>query len=91
MVDWYYSYITHLNMEFPQVGVCSAKFWIIAFNAAISILNKHWVLGLGFADDRVALIGGTDLHHMMYKRLLLNQKSGVLLVASLLTLPKQKQ
>ena len=80
MVDWYYSYITHRNMYvdinghqiscttslgFPQGGVCSAKFWIIAFNAAISILNEHGVLGLGFADDCVALIGGTNLHQMM--------------------------
>ena len=69
MVDWYYSYITHRNMYidinghsilcttslgFPQGGVCSAKFWIIAFNAAISILNEHG-----------ALIGGTNLHQMM--------------------------
>ena len=80
MVEWYYSYITHRNMfvdingqqiscttslGFPQGGVCSAKFWIIAFNAAISILNEHGVLGLGFADDCVALIGGTNLHQMM--------------------------
>ena len=53
------------SLGFPQGGVCSAKFWIIAFNAAISILNKHGVLGLGFADDCVALIGGTKLHQMM--------------------------
>ena len=80
MVDWYYSYITHRNifvningqlasrttaLGFPQGGVCSAKFWIIAFNAAISILNEHSVLGLGFADDCVALIGGTNVHQMM--------------------------
>ena len=53
------------SLGFPQGGVCSAKFWIIAFNAAISILNEHGVLGLGFADDCVALIGGTNLHQMM--------------------------
>ena len=66
MVDWYYSYITHHNMYidinghkiscttslgFPQGGVCSTKFWIIALNAAISILNEHGVLGLGFVHD----------------------------------------
>ena len=48
--EWYYDYITHrnlntditghegkvsINMGFPQGGVCSAKFWIIA-----SI--EHW-------------------------------------------------
>ena len=53
------------SLGFPQGGVCSAKFWIITFNAAISILNEHGVLGPGFADDCVALIGGTKLHQMM--------------------------
>ena len=53
------------SLGFPQGGVCSAKFWIIAFNTAISILNEHGVLGLGFADDCVTLIGGTNLHQMM--------------------------
>ena len=31
------------SLGFPQGGVCSAKFGIIAFNAAVSILNKHGV------------------------------------------------
>ena len=50
MVNWYYNFITHRNLHveingttasktvsigFPQGGVCSAKFWIIAFNEAI--------------------------------------------------------
>ena len=54
MVNWYYNYITHrtINVEiqgikvsltmrlgFPQGGVCSAKFWIIAYNEAIKIIN----------------------------------------------------
>ena len=69
MVDWYYRFITHRNMYIDinghSSGVCSAKFWIVAFNAAISILNEHGVLGLGFADDCVALIGGTNLHQMI--------------------------
>ena len=53
MVNWYYEYITHRNiittindttvkqtkgMGFPQGGVCSAKFWTIAFNEAINII-----------------------------------------------------
>ena len=50
---------------FPQGGVCSAKFWIIAFNEAIEIINKRGVYGNGFADDCVALIGGDKLDHMM--------------------------
>ena len=76
MVDWYYSSITNRNnfidingqqisrttsLGFPQGGVRSAKFWIIAFNAAISVLKQHGVLGLGFTGDCVALIGGTNL------------------------------
>ena len=28
---------------FPQGGVCSAKFWIIAFNEAIEIINNMGV------------------------------------------------
>ena len=54
MVNWYYNFITHRNLHveingttasktvsigFPQGGVCSAKFWIIAFNEAIEIIN----------------------------------------------------
>ena len=54
MVDWYYELITHrnlvttyenfilevtTNMRVPQGGVCSAKFWIIAFDEAARILN----------------------------------------------------
>ena len=45
--------------------MCSAKFWIIAFNEAIEILNTHGVHGNGFADDCVALIGGENLDQMM--------------------------
>ena len=66
MVNWYYNYITHRNINveiqgikvslttklgFPQGGVCSAKFWIIAFNDAINIINTHGAMGHGFADD----------------------------------------
>ena len=54
LVEWYYNYITHRNLEytdddfkiegtiglgFPQGGVCLAKFWIIAFNYALEIIN----------------------------------------------------
>ena len=50
---------------FPQGGVCSAKFWIIAYNQALKILNSHGVTGYGFADDSCTLIGGTNLDQMM--------------------------
>ena len=80
MVGWYDSYITHRNIfiningenlsllasaGFPQGGVCSAKFWIIAYNDALLILNKHGVLGICFADDSLALRGGNKLHQIM--------------------------
>ena len=80
LVNWYHNYIKHRNLHiqikgcnkvlstdtgFPQGGVCSAKFWIIAFNEAIEILNTHGVHGNGFADDCVALIGGENLDQMM--------------------------
>ena len=80
VVKWYYNYITHRNLHievkgseaklstntgFPQGGVCSAKFWIVAFNEAIQILNTHGVYGNGFADDCVALIGGSNTEQMM--------------------------
>ena len=53
LVDWYYNLLTHrhlitelngvtyednIGIIFPQGGVCSAKFWRIAFNEAINIL-----------------------------------------------------
>ena len=80
LVKWYYNYITHGNLHievkgsqaklststgFPQGGVYSAKFWIVAFNEAIQILNMHGVYGNGFADDCVTLIGGSNTEQMM--------------------------
>ena len=82
LVNWYYKYITnrHLTLEsddyeiktcvdtgFPQGGVCSAKFWIIAFDPAIQIINEGGLFGQGFADDCAALIGGEDLNDISSK------------------------
>ena len=71
MVDWYYELITHRNLEttyesmwFPQGGVCSAKFWIIAFDEAAKILNSKGVTGELSADDGNGLVGGTDIEYM---------------------------
>ena len=84
LIKWYYNYITHRNLHievkgsqaklssntgFPQGGVCSAKFGIVAFNEAIQILNTHEVYGNGFADDCVALIGGSNTEQMMMSRM----------------------
>ena len=82
LAKWYYNYISHRNMYttingisqaiatstgFLQGGVCSAKFWIIAFNEAIEILNQRGVYGIGFADDCAALLGGNNLHQQMIR------------------------
>ena len=78
MVQWYYRYITHRNIQismhgeekvfstgvgFPQGGVCSAKFWLVAFDYAIKIINRHNIEGNGYADDCSALYGGPRLDH----------------------------
>ena len=83
MVQWYYNYITHRDIEidmhgetssfttgvgFPQGGVCSAKFWLIAFDYAIQIINRFNIEGNGYADDCSALYGGPRLDHAL-KRL----------------------
>ena len=79
MVEWYYEFLIHRNLEttyenfilsitmdmgFPQGGVCSAKFWIIAFEEAAAILNSSGVTGELFADDGNGLIGGKDIEYM---------------------------
>ena len=83
MVQWYYNYITHRDIDidmhgerktfstglgFPQGGVCSAKFWLIAFDYAIQIINRYMIEGNGYADDCSALYGGRRLDHAL-KRL----------------------
>ena len=80
MVEWYYNYLTRRHMiteyngetfeaqiglGFPQGGVCSAKFWIIAFNEAIKIINQFGALGIGFADDCCILLHREDINHAM--------------------------
>ena len=47
--------------------VCSARFWLIAFNEAIQIINEPGIIGNGYADDCSALIGGTHPHNMIDK------------------------
>ena len=82
MVEWYYSYLGRRYLEvelhgetvhlmtgtgFPQRGVCSAKFWLIACDEAIRIINSEGIIGNGYADDCSALIGGTHRHNMIEK------------------------
>ena len=80
MVEWYHSYLTkrhmiteyngekyeaEIGLGFPQGGVCSAKFWIIAFNEAINIINQFGALGIGFADDCCILLHRENIDHAM--------------------------
>ena len=91
MVQWYFNYITHRDIliemhgelktfstgvGFPQGGVCSAKFWLIAFDYAIQLINRYNIEGNGYADDCSALYGGRRLDHAL-KRLqkMLNELS----------------
>lgn len=77
LVEWYYGYLTsrvlrldihneELSLRattgFPQGGVASAKFWLIAFNPAIEIINSLFVEGNGYADDCSAVFGGREPH-----------------------------
>ena len=83
MVQSYYNYITHRDIEidmhgewrcfstglgFPQGGVCSAKFWLVAFDYAIQIINRYMIEGNRYADDCSALSGGQRLDYAL-KRL----------------------
>ena len=75
LVEWYYNYITERNVlvelqgakirarvgiGFPQGGVASAKFWLVAFNMAVKIINSMGCKGTAFADDCAVLVSGTD-------------------------------
>ena len=75
LVEWYYGYlnsrILRLNLHgeelsrrattgFPQGGVASTKFWLIAFNPAIDIINTCFIEGNGYADDCSAVFGGRE-------------------------------
>ena len=79
LIEWYYNYITHRNLEFkdidypisgtidtgfPQGEVCSAKFLIIAFDYTLELINTEVTEGQGFADDLCILTHGTNLSVM---------------------------
>ena len=82
LVAWYHSYLSQRFLEvtlhgetvglttatgFPQGGVCSARFWLIAFDPAIQIINSEGITGNGYADDCSALLGGTHPDNMIEK------------------------
>ena len=83
MADWDYELLTPRNLQItyenfilevttnidiPQGGVCSAKFWFKADKAA-QILNSNGVSGELFSEDGNGLIGGTDIETMASDKL----------------------
>ena len=80
LVDWYIDYITNrhvvldlqdasieskIDVGFPQGGVASARFWLIAFNMAVKIINSQGCTGTAFADDCAVLFSGTHTKGMI--------------------------
>ena len=53
------------SIGFPQGGVCSAKFWALAFHPAVEIINTPATKGVAFADDCAVLCGGDDPEGML--------------------------
>ena len=73
LTEWYFHYLSnrmltlnlhgdvlklHTSTGFPQGGVASAKFWLLAFDPAIQIINSDFVEGNGYADDCCVIFGG---------------------------------
>ena len=54
--------MTCVDVGFPQGSVCSANFWIIAFDPAIETINENGIFGQVFDDNCTAQIGGEDLN-----------------------------
>ena len=54
-----------ISIGFPQGGVASAKFWLIAFNPAVEIINKYEIWGNAFADDCGAILGGNNINEIL--------------------------
>ena len=80
VVEWYYHYLANRVLQlslhgdtlkllhftgFPQGGAASALFWTIAFNPAIEIINMDEINGNGYADDCVALLGGSSIEQLV--------------------------
>ena len=80
MAEWYLDYLKHRNMfftldgsviartigrGFPQGGVASAKFWLLAFDGAVEIINSQDIKGTALADDCSGLYGGRSISHLL--------------------------
>ena len=47
--------------------MCSAKFWLIAFDKAIQIINTLGIEGNGYADSCSAIFGGNRVDHLVIR------------------------
>ena len=47
--------------------MCSAKFWLIAFDKAIQIINTLDIEGNGYADNCSAIFGGNRVDHFVIR------------------------
>ena len=80
LVEWYFHYLSNRVLQvklhgdelrlhhftgIPQVGATLALFWTIAFNPAIEIINMDDINGNGYADDCAALLGGSNIDHLV--------------------------
>lgn len=59
--------IVTTGISFLQGGVAPAKFWLIAFNPAIEIMNRAGVYGNSFADNGGLVKGGTHITRTLTK------------------------
>lgn len=79
LADWYLDYLLHrdlfytlggittsrtISRGFPQGGVASAKFWLLAFDGAVEIINSQEIKGTAFVDDCSGLYGGRSMGHV---------------------------
>ena len=51
--------------DFPQGGVCIAKFWVISYDNTVVIQNENKDFGQVVADDSITLKEGKKLHLLM--------------------------
>ena len=80
-VEWYFHYLIHRVLDihlhgghvrfqnaagFPQGGVASAMFWLIAFDPAVRIINTRFVEGNAYADDCGVIFGGSNFSRLVH-------------------------
>ena len=81
-VEWYFHLLGHRILDihlhgdsvrlqnavgFPQGGVASAMFWLIAFDPAVRIINTRFVEGNAYADDCAVIFGGPSYPRIIHR------------------------